>query len=1060
VLSLFYRNPRLLTLTICLVLVAGLSAYHSMPRLEDPELTKRFGMVKTYLPGASPERVETLVTEKVENELEEIEEIQTLTSTSSTGISLISVELADAVMPDEVNEVWSRVRDQISDAVPELPAGATEPEFEDFEARAYAMILGLTWKQDDEPSYAILRRMAEELADELRALPGTEDVELYGDPDEEIVIEVDQVRLASMGLTVADVSNQIRASDAKISAGQLRSSTDDLLVEIDTELDSLDRIRTIPIRFGSGGDVVHLGDIATIRKATAEPFDDLAIIEGRPGIAVAVYVSSSRRIDVWAATARSVADDFAASLPRGVGLTMLFDQSGYTAQRLSQLMRNMLLGAAAVIAVILVMMGWRSAVLVGVALPLSVLMVFAVMQLIGIPIHQMSVTGLILALGLLIDNAIVIVDDVRRNLHDGMPSGPAITKSVRHLGVPLLGSTLTTALAFMPIALLPGPAGEFVGTISIGVIIALFSSLFLSLTVIPGLAGLIHDRFRFADDPETGSWFSRGYRNTRMTRAYRRSLTFIFARPILGVGLAVVLPLLGFWAGTTLKEQFFPAADRDQFHLEVELPAQASLEQTKAAVHQVRQSMLEHPEVTGVHWFLGRSAPTFYYNVVKFKDGSPRYAQAIVQLSSEDRCRETIRELQDQLDDEFPGLRVLVRQLEQGPPFEAPIEVLVYGPDLDKLRDLGNQVRAELSRIPDVVHSRAGLTEALPKLGFAVDEEEARLSQLNNAEVARQLNATLEGAVGGSLLEATEELPVRVRLSNVERGQLERIRSLDLLPQQSGNGESAQFVPITALGDVELQSEVAAITRKNSRRVNTVQAFITAGVLPADVLSQLRPKLESGDIELPPGYWYSFGGEAEQRDEAIAALLGPIGVLMVLMVATLVLSFGSFRLGAVILSVAALAAGPGLLALWVFGFPFGFMAIVGTMGLVGVAINDSIVVLAALEESHMARERSLTAITDVVLTATRHVLATTVTTIAGFIPLLLSGGRFWPPLAIAIAGGVSGSTLLALYFVPSMYLLVKRRKEPELDSGREFHAILDEIDEPYAEPAGLGSRVR
>jgi multidrug efflux pump subunit AcrB len=220
----------------------------------------------------------------------------------------------------------------------------------------------------------------------------------------------------------------------------------------------------------------------------------------------------------------------------------------------------------------------------------------------------------------------------------------------------------------------------------------------------------------------------------------------------------------------------------------------------------------------------------------------------------------------------------------------------------------------------------------------------------------------------------------------------------------------------------------------------------------------LRPKLESGEIELPPGYWYSFGGEAEQRDEAIAALLGPIGVLMVLMVATLVLSFGSFRLGAVILAVAALAAGPGLLALWVFGFPFGFMAIVGTMGLIGVAINDSIVVLAALEADHMARERSLTAITDVVLTATRHVLATTVTTIAGFIPLLLSGGRFWPPLAIAIAGGVSGSTLLALYFVPSMYLLVKRRKEPEFDSGREFHAILDEIDEPYAEP--VGSRVR
>lgn len=1055
--SLFYRNPRLLTLTICLVLVAGLSAYNTMPRLEDPELTKRFGMVKTYLPGATPERVETLVTEKVENELDEIEQIQTLTSTSSTGISIIQIELADAVMADEVNEVWSRVRDQISDAVPELPAGATEPEFEDFEARAFAMILGLTWEQEDAPSYAILRRMAEELADELRAIPGTEDVELFGDPDEEIVVEVDHARLASMGLSVTDVSQQIRDSDAKISAGQLRSATDDLLVEVDTELDSLDRIRSIPIRFGeSGGDIVHLGDIAEIRKATAEPFDDLAIINGRPGISVSAYVSSSRRIDAWAAAAQATVADFSDALPRGVRVLTLFDQSRYTSQRLDQLMRNMLLGAAAVILVILVMMGWRSAILVATALPLSVLMVFAVMQFMGIPIHQMSVTGLILALGLLIDNAIVIVDDVRRNLHDGMPSGPAIVKSVRHLSVPLFGSTLTTALAFMPIALLPGPAGEFVGTISIGVIIALFSSLFLSLTVIPALAGLIHDRFQFADDPETGSWFSRGYRSARMTRVYRTSLDVVFSRPWLGITLSVALPVAGFWAGTTLKEQFFPAADRDQFHLEVELPAQASLEQTRAAVLEVRDRVLEHPEVAGIHWFLGRSAPTFYYNVVKFKDGSPRYAQAIVQLKSDRRCRETIRALQDQLDVEFPDLRVLVRQLEQGPPFEAPIEVLVYGPDLDKLRELGNEIRAEMSRIPDVVHSRAGLTEALPKLGLAVDEEEGRLSRLNNAEVARQLNATLEGAVGGSLLEATEELPVRVRLSNSERGRLDRIRSLDLLPGQAMAGQPNQFVPLTALAEVELKSEVAAITRKNTRRVNTVQGFITAGVLPADVLSQLRPKLESGEIALPPGYSYSFGGEAEQRDEAITNLLGPVGVLMVLMVATLVLSFGSFRLGAVILAVAALAAGPGLLALWAFGFPFGFMAIVGTMGLIGVAINDSIVVLAALEEDDMAREGSRVAIGDVVLTATRHVLATTVTTIAGFIPLLVSGGRFWPPLAIAIAGGVSGSTLLALYFVPSMYVFIKRGKQKTAGQ-RKFKAMLEqEVDETTPQPAALG----
>lgn len=1038
-LNLFYRNPRLTVLTICLIMVAGLSSYVVLPRMEDPILTERVALVNTVYPGAESERVESLVTEKLEATLKKIVEIKKTRSISRAGISTITIELRDDVY--EVDTVWSRVRDRLADVAADLPPGALEPRFERTEMKAYATLVALRWTPTDETpvSYSILQRLAEELDDSLKSVSGTEDVDMFGASSEEIVVEIDEPQMSALGLNTSQVAAQIQASDSKLSAGQLRGETN-LLLEVDGELDSLERIARTPIQSGADSRFVQLADIATIHKGALDPPSSLAIVDGDRAVVLGVLVRPDTRIDKWAIAAEAKVAEFSDSLPPGVTLTAVFNQNDYVATRLTSLLWNLILGAIAVVIVVLVMMGWRSAVIVGSALPLAAMMVLTGMRFLNIPIHQMSVTGLIIAMGLLIDNAIVIVDEVTAKLRSGKSPADAVASSVRHLAVPLLGSTLTTTLAFGPIALMPGPAGEFVSSIAISVILAISSSLFLALTIIPAISAFASRTVssRAVQSVQAGGLLETGIRSERLTEWYRRSLDKIFRRPVIGIVLGAALPVLGFLQFGKLPEQFFPPADRNQLQIEVEVPSQGSINQTLETTAAIRTQLDKHPEVTSVSWFIGESAPAFYYNIIPRRKNTPSYAQAMVMIDPDVDTLPLIHQLQDELDRQFTESRILVRQLEQGPPFDAPVEVRIFGPDQDQLRTISDQIRRVLSEVPNVVHTRADQSETVPKLLFEIDEEEARMAGVDFTVIAQQLNASLEGSVGGSILESTEELPVRVRLKNSDRAELSSIASLTLQPT---SGMGGQPVPISALATQKLVPQTSSIPRFGNRRMNEIQAYIKAGVLPATVLSDFQSRLAESGFELPVGYEMQFGGEAAERDNAVGNLMASVGVLMVLMIATLVLSFGSFRIAGIVGLVAVLSVGLGVGALWVFGYPFGFMAIVGTMGLIGVAINDSIVVLAEIRENESARAGDAAAVRDVVVRASRHVIATSLTTIAGFIPLLAGGGGFWPPLAVTIAGGVGGATILALYFTPSVYILAMRKRVVEPAVGRVTNSM-------------------
>ncbi|MEL6929381.1 MAG: efflux RND transporter permease subunit, partial [Cyanobacteria bacterium J06600_6] len=949
--SLFYRQTKILITTICLIVVGGIFAWQLIPRMEDPQLSQWYSFVLTPYPGASAQRVESLVTDKIEQELLEIEAIKTIRSTSSIGNSFIVVELKNEVQ--DFAEVWSRVRDRLADVAPQLPPETSEPEYKKVSQTAYTFIVGLSWNLDSPPNYAILRRSAKQLQNELRSIPGTQEVELFSEPEEEITVAIDPADLAALNLTPQELSQQIRLSDAKVPTGRLYNPDHKVLLEVEDELDSVARIEQIPLRVSNSGQFARLGDVASVTKGIQQPPSELALIDGQPGLAIAMRIESSQPIEQWTEEVYQTLEQYRQRSPVGIKLAVILDQNLYVTKRLDSLFKNLLFGALLVLIATGLMMGWRSGLVVGATLPLSVLMVLGGMQLMDIPLHQISVTGLIIALGMLIDNGIVVVDEIQRALQRGIKPQAAIEQTVSYLAVPLFASNLTSILTFVPIVLLPGDVGEFVGTLAISVILALISSFFLSLTVIPALTGKIHRQttpknaisLTASLDPKVHplgrharqhNFWTRGFSHPCLRDSYGSTLRFILARPILGIFFALILPVTGFLMASTLPEQFFPPAERDQFQIELELSALASINKTQSVAQDARTVILQHPEVKNVHWFLGNRPPEFYYNLPRSGLGQVNHAYGIVQLVSAKPANRIIAQLQTELDIALPAARVLVRRLEQGPYISAPIEIRIYGGSLKVLKTLGKKVNLLLAQTPGISHTRASLSAAVPKLALRLDEERIKLTDLDRTAISRQLNASLEGSLGGSIIECTEELPVRVRMSDRDRGNLDQITTLDLLPNSIQTGAGQPAIPLSALGKLELVPEIATVSRRNGKRLNLIQGFITNGVLPATVLRDFQARFETLNLEFPPGYSIEFGGESEKRNRTLGSLISIVSVLLILMLATLAIAFNSFSAAGIIVLVSISSIGLGLFSLWCFGYPFGFTAILGTVGLAGV----------------------------------------------------------------------------------------------------------------------------
>lgn len=1018
--TLYFRNRHLLGLTVMVIFIGGLSSVMSLPRLEDPRIVNRGPMVITPMPGASAERVESLVTEPLETALKEIDAIKDIDSTSRAGVSVLVIELEPAVGRHNNQEVFAEIRDKVSEARADLPREVGEPVVDDKrDPSAFTLIVGVSWDSERSLQAGLLNRLAEDLGDQLRRVPGTELVRIYGAPEEEVTVTVDQAELAELQLGVADIATRIDHADTKLPAGVLRTGQSDLLIEVDGELDTTQRISGVPVIDGEAGALLTVGDIATIERGWRDPTEQIARVDGKRSVFVAARVSSDVRVDDWATDANAVVDKFEAERGGGIRIDRVFEQESYTTDRLGVLIENLLAGAGVIVFAVFLIMGLRPALIVASALPLVVGLVLIGWQLTGTAIHQMSIFGLIIALGLLIDNAIVVTDDVIAFKAKGMKAAEAVGRAIKHLSVPLLASTITTVLAFAPIMLLPGSAGDFVGSIGTSVILAIVASYFVAIAIIAAFAGIFG---KPAQPGERRRWYRDGLGSAWMTRLYRGGLRFTLARPVVAIAIAASLPLAGFSIAPTLGNQFFPPVDRNMFEVKVWLPTDTSIGSTDQQAHDIETTLRSLDGVENVSWLIGASHPTVFYNLIMDQDRSASYAHGIVTTDSPQATKRLITQAQMLLDERHPGAQIVLRQFGQGPPVVADIEYRVFGSNNRELQAIGDRLRVALQQHPDVIHTQATLARGEPKLFFAADEDEADLAGLTLRNVASQLDSALEGSSSASVVEDQEQLPVRVRYANDVRRDLDEIASAPLV-----SPETSRWTNAASLGEFELRPELGGITRFNNERTNTIKAYTRNGALPIDITNSVFDDLEASGYALPTGYRISFGGATEQNSEATANLAAYAPILAVMMVATLILVFRSVRYAIALGMVAIFSLGLSLLSTWSIGFPISFNTILGTLGLIGVALNDSIVVLAAIRANPKAANGNLDAVIESVIGSTRHIIATTATTVGGFLPLLLFvGGDFWPSLAIVLVGGIIGATLIALLFIPASYVLLNR----------------------------------
>jgi multidrug efflux pump subunit AcrB len=1013
--TIFFRNVHLLGLATVVVLVAGGASLRSLPRLEDPVIAQRNPLILTPVPGASAERVEALVSKPLEDALSEVAGIKTIQSTSRSGISVLNIELQDDITEASNDAIFSLLRDEMEEAARSFPPEALPPVLDEKRgAVAFTLLLGVAWEGEGPPLLGLLGRHAAALADRLRGVPGTELVRVYGGATEEFRVELDPAALAGLGLSVGEVAEALREADTKSPAGVLHAGESRLAVEIASDLRGAERLAATPLRRDPGGTLVRVGDVATIERGWREPTDAEARSDGRRAVYVAARVAQDQRVDRWTTEALKVVEAYRGEVGRGVVLDEVFAQNDYTSERLGELALNLLLGAVVVVVVVLVTMGWRSALITGSALPLTAAAVLFLVSASGGAIHQMSIFGMIIALGLLIDNAIVTTDEIRARMVRGEAPSEAVGGAVRHLFVPLLSSSLTTIFAFAPILLLPGNAGDFISSIGGSVTFAISASFLLSMTLIAAFAG----RFGRSRVPSArAAWWRGGVAPGFLVRPFERLLGGALAHPWRTLGLSLVLPLMGFFAASRMGVEFFPRTDRNMFDVRVWLPENASLAQTAEVLARIEADLRERPGVTRVHWIAGQSFPSVYYNLVMRQDNAPAFGQLVVETGGAEDVDPLLTYVQTHYNERFPEARIVANQFAQGPPATADVEVRILGEDLAALQEVGERVRLLLAEDARIQATNTTIPRGAMKVWFEPNPGEVEFAQWDPLRLAGELRGRLDGLVAATVLEDLESLDVRVRLPPGERSAPGDLRNLAIAAGAAG------WLPLETLGEFVYRPVQGAITRRDRERVNTIQGFVVKDALPIEVTSDLLARLAGPDAPaLPPGVRLEVGGEAENQANAVGNLTLYLPILVVLTIGVLVLSFRSVRIAGLLFAAAFLAVGCGLLATSAAGMPLSFNTILGSLGLVGLAFNASIIVLAAIRADPAACAGDLPAMRTAIAGCGRHLTSTTLTTIGGFLPLLLFvGGDFWPPLAIVLVGGVGGSTLLALFFTPALY---------------------------------------
>ncbi|MCU0929132.1 MAG: efflux RND transporter permease subunit [Burkholderiaceae bacterium] len=1000
------------------LLALGAAAYFQLGQDEDPPFTFRVMVVQAFWPGATAVQMAEQVTDRIEKTLQEVPYADVVRSYTKPGESLTLLQLADSSPPKAVPEVWYQVRKKIGDMRSTLPAGVIGPVFNDEFGDVYGSIFALS---ADGFSPEELREFADDVRQRLLRVPDVAKVAMFGAQPEKLYVEIPQKRLAQLGLDLNQVLAQLGAQNAVEGAGVLDARSENLQVRIGGSFDSVDELARLPIRAVNpatgAASSLRLGDIAEIRRGYADPPGVMVRHQGQPVIALGVSMADGGDIIALGKALKAAAAEIRRDLPVGIEMVQVQDQPVAVARSVGEFVKVLVEALLIVLAVSFVSLGLHTkplridiwpGMVVAITIPLVLAITFVTMYYWGVGLHKISLGSLIIALGLLVDDAIIVVEMMVRKLEEGYDRLRAATYAFDVTAMPMLTGTLITAAGFLPIGLAKSTTGEYTFAIFAVTAAALVISWVVSVFFVPWLGWrLLRVRRRVEGEAHEGELF-----DTPFYARFRRTVDWCVQHRWLTIGATLAIFALGVAGMGRVQQQFFPDSSRPELLVELWLPEGSAIRATDEVARRFEARMMAEPGVEHVTTWIGSGVPRFYLPLDQIFPQS-NVAQTIVMpasLAERERLRRALPAL---LATEFPEARARVKLLPNGPPVTYPVMFRVVGPDVEGVRRWADEAKAAMRANPNMRGVNDNWNEPIKVLRLDVDQDKARALGVSSQSIAQASRTILSGTTIGQYREGDKLLDIVLRQPEDERGAVDALASA-YLPTASGRA-----VPLAQVATVRLDWEPGVIWREGRDFAVTVQGDVAEGLQGATVTAQLWPAMQALEARMPPGYDIRVAGAVEESSKGQGSIAAGVPAMLFIIFTLLMLQLHSFSRAMLVFLTGPLGIAGVAAALLILDRPFGFVALLGVIALMGMIMRNSVILIDQIEQDRAKGVPTWDAIVEAAVRRFRPIVLTAAAAVLAMIPL--SRSVFWGPMAVAIMGGLVVATALTLLALPAMY---------------------------------------
>jgi multidrug efflux pump subunit AcrB len=992
------KNRSITVYLMIIAVLAGLASYFRLGRAEDPTFIIKTMIVQAAWPGATVEETLKQVTERLERKLQETPHLDYLRSFTRAGVTTIFVNLKGSTTAKQVPDVWYHVRKSIGDIRGTLPAGIVGPGFNDDFGDTFGIIYGFT---ADGFTHRELRDYVEKVRSDLLHVADVSKIEILGAQDERIFVEFSNKDLANLGLDRGTLIAALQAQNVVQPAGAVQTEFETLQLRVSGAFQSEDDVRNI--NFVVGGRVLRLSDIANVRRGYSDPPQPMFRVNGESAIGLAVAMRDGGDILALGKNLTRTMTRLSADLPLGVEPKLVADQAVTVETAISEFMASLWQAVAIILVVSFISLGVRPGLVIATAIPLTLAVVFSMMEIANIDMQRISLGALIIALALMVDDAMTTTDAMLTRLAQGDSKEQAATFAFRTYAFAMLAGTLVTIAGFVPVGFAASSAGEYTFSLFAVVAIALVVSWFVAVIFAP-LLGLV-----ILKPPTPGKSSEPGF----VFRAYKAFLTGAIRVRWLTIALTIGMFIASFLAMPLIPRQFFPSSDRPELLVDLSLPQNASIYASEDVAKRFDAALKDDKDVTRWSTYVGRGAIRFYLPLnVQLPNNF--FAQAVLvakDVPARDRLKVKLEKL---LADEFPNVVARVYPLELGPPVGWPVQYRITGPDISKVREYSLELGELVAKNPQAININYDWMEPARQLRIRIDQDEARLLGLSSQALANTLNTVISGVSITQVRDDIYLVDVVVRATQDQRVSVDTLRNT-AIPLPGG-----RTVPLSQFATFEYEQEYPLVWRRDRLPTLTVHADLRPGVLPDTVVAALAPEIAAFSKSLPAGYRLDVGGTVEESAKSQASVVAVVPAMLLIMFTVLIFQLRSFQKLFIVLSVGPLGLIGVVLALLAFNRPLGFVAILGILALLGMITKNAVILIGQIDAERAAGKDVMTAVVDASSARFRPIMLTAISTVLGMIPIAPT--VFWGPMAFAIMGGLLVATILTLIFLPTLYV--------------------------------------